>query len=173
MHRHRRTLDHNGCMSTPPPPPPPPPPPGGQGPYGQPGYQQPGYQQPGYQQPGYQQPGYQQPGYPQPGYQQPGYGAYGQAVAANPFDGRGKTVLWLGILSLVLGIFCLGLFLGPVAWIMGNGVRRDATAAGWPEPSENRGGRICGIIATALIVLGVVAFVLIAVFRVATSSNSG
>lgn len=152
-------------MSTPPPPPPPPPPPGGQGPYGQPGYQQPGYQQPGY-------PGYQQPGYQQGGYQQPGYGVYGQPVASNPFDGRGKTVLWLGILSLVLGIFCLGLFLGPVAWIMGNGVRRDATAAGWPEPSENRGGRICGIIATVVLVLGALAFALIIVAARNTSGTN-
>ena len=44
---------------------------------------------------------------------------------------------------------------------------------GRDEPGNCKGGRICGIIASALIVLGVVAFVLIAVVGVATSSNSG
>lgn len=162
-------------MSTPPPPPPP----GGQPPFGQPGWTEPGgapppppaYGQQPYGQPFGQQPPYGQPptGQPYPAYGQPGYGGatyvgYGPAAGANPFDGRGRTVLWLGILSLVLALLCgLGLLLGPVAWVMGSSVRRDAKAAGWPEPSESRGGRICGIIATVFLVLGILGFALILV----------
>lgn len=77
-------------------------------------------------------------------------------------------MLVLGILSLVL----CGL-LGPVAWSMGNKIKQEAAAMGRDEPGSCKGGRICGIIATALIVLGVVGFVLIAVIGVANSSNSG
>ena len=144
----------------PPPPPPPPPPLGGPG---QPGQGPPVYGQP-YAQPGYGQP-YAQPGFGPP-YAQPGY-AYGPG----PFDSRAKTVLWLGILSLVVGFLCgVGLFAGPVAWIMGNGVRRDARAAGLPEPGDNKGGRVCGIIATVVLALGVIAVALL--FAVAAASSS-
>jgi hypothetical protein len=43
---------------------------------------------------------------------------------------------------------------------MGNGVKKDAEQNGWPEPGNNKGGRICGIIATVLAVLGVLFLVL-------------
>ncbi len=94
-------------------------------------------------------------------YAQPGYGV-------NPHEGRATTVLILGILGLV---FCG--FLAPVAWVMGNGVKRDSEMAGFAEPGTNKAGRICGMIGSALIILGVVAFiVLIAVGAFAGSGSS-
>lgn len=99
------------------------------------------------------------PNYPPP----PGAGwagaqPYGPGVAGyatNPHEGRATTVLVLGILGLVV----CG-FLAPVAWVMGNGVKRDSELAGFPEPGNNKAGRICGIIGTALIGLVIVGFLL-------------
>jgi hypothetical protein len=102
-----------------------------------------------------------QPGYGQPMYGQPGaYAPVYTATPKSPFESRGNTVLIMGILSLVLIVFCFGPILGPVAWIMGNGVRRDAVAAGWPEPGNNKTGRICGIVGTVVLLLGVLGFIL-------------
>ena len=72
---------------------------------------------------------------------------------------RGTTVLVLGILGLVL---CAPL--GIAAWIMGNGDLKEMDA-GTMDPSgrgNTNAGRICGIIATILMILGVVAFVALA-----------
>ena len=74
----------------------------------------------------------------------------------------GTTILVLGILSLVVcGI------LGPFAWNMGNRATREMNA----NPGvvyRNRGnitaGRICGMIATILIIVGVAFFALIVLF---------
>ena len=67
-------------------------------------------------------------------------------------DSQATTVLVLGILGLVL---CQ--ILGPFAWVMGN-KEIAAIDAGQRAP-ENRGtaqaGRILGIIATALMAIGV------------------
>jgi|FaiFalDrversion3_1042247.scaffolds.fasta_scaffold49413_1 phosphotransferase system glucose/maltose/N-acetylglucosamine-specific IIC component len=78
-------------------------------------------------------------------------------------------ILVLGILSLV----CCGL-LGPVAWIMGNNALRDIDA-GLGNPND-RGlvvaGRILGIIATVLLVLGILiygAIFLLAILGVTTT----
>jgi hypothetical protein len=77
----------------------------------------------------------------------------------NPFDSRGNTTLIFGLIGLIGGLLCgIGFLMGPVAWITGNGVKRDAQAAGWPEPGNNKGGRICGIIATVFLGFGVLAF---------------
>jgi hypothetical protein len=97
--------------------------------------------------------------YGQQAYGQPAYGVY-NTTSASPFESRGNTVLIIGILSLVLVVLCFGPVLGPVAWIMGNGVRRDAVAAGWAEPSNNKTGRICGIIGTVVLALSVLGFIL-------------
>lgn len=150
-------------------PPSPPEPPVGEGPGGygsQPGPGPPSTYgpQPGFgQQPGYGQPasyGYgPQPGYgygPQAGY---GYGPYGGGPADHP---RGTVVLVLGVLSLVLTAVCaVGVVLGPVAWIMGNGVIKEIDAS--PGRYANRGqvqaGRICGIVATVLLIVGILAAV--------------
>ena len=77
----------------------------------------------------------------------------------------GTTILVLGILSLVVcGI------LGPFAWNMGNKALREMNA----NPGvvyRNRGnvtaGRICGMIASILMIVGVAFFALIALFAVA------
>lgn len=70
---------------------------------------------------------------------------------APPESSQAVTVLVLGILSLVVcGI------LGPIAWKLGND-ELAAISAG-RRPSENLGmaqaGRICGIVGTCLLGLG-------------------
>ena len=105
------------------------------------------------QQPEYGQPPAeygQQPGYGQP-YGQPGYG---QQVD-HP---QGTTILVLGILGLV---FCQ--ILGVVAWVMGNNALReiDANPAAYSNRSNVAAGRMLGIIATVLILLFVIGFILL------------
>jgi hypothetical protein len=99
---------------------------------------------------------------PPPGYTPYQGGGYGAPVyGPNPFESRGTTVLVIGILSLAVGVLCgVGFLLGPVAWVMGNNLKSEAEAAGFPEPGNGKAGRICGIIGTALMVVGIVLFVL-------------
>jgi hypothetical protein len=66
---------------------------------------------------------------------------------------RGTTILVLGILGLVI---CGPL--GIAAWIMGNGDLKEMDA-GTMDPSgrgNTNAGRICGMIATILMILGAV-----------------
>ena len=134
--------------STDPPPPPPPPSPGrgwsNQPPTGQPQFG---------------------PPHVQTQYGQPAYG-YGQRLVDHP---QGTTILVLGILSLVL---CS--FLGPFAWVMGNRVVReiDASRGMMGGRSSANAGRICGIIATVLLGLGLLALVLFFVFAIAAGTSS-
>ena len=84
-----------------------------------------------------------------------GYGEqYGGVPQPHP---QGTTVLVLGILSLVI----CG-FLGPVAWIMGNNalVEIDRNPSAYSNRSTVNAGRICGIVATVLLVLGIVFWLL-------------
>jgi hypothetical protein len=75
---------------------------------------------------------------------------------------QGTTILVLGILSLVI----CGL-LGPVAWVMGNNAIAEIDRN--PSAYSNRGsvqaGRICGIVATVLLVV----FLLVAIIASASS----
>jgi hypothetical protein len=89
---------------------------------------------------------------PAPGYNE-GYGQPGPRE--HP---RGILILILGILSIV----CIQL-LGPVAWIMGNNAMReiDANPAGYSNRGIVQAGRICGIIGTVFLVLGVIWFVVL------------
>jgi len=68
---------------------------------------------------------------------------------------QGTTVLVLGILSLVV---CS--ILGPFAWVMGNNAIADIDQN--PQAYSNRGavqaGRICGIVATCLLVVSALFF---------------
>jgi hypothetical protein len=67
-------------------------------------------------------------------------------------------ILTLGILSLVIcGI------LGPVAWIMGNNDLREMDARRMDPSGEGltKAGKICGMIATILILLGCVIYAVI------------
>jgi len=72
-----------------------------------------------------------------------------------PEDSQATTVLVLGILGLVL---CQ--FLGPFAWSMGS--KELAAIDAGRRPPENRGtaqaGKVLGIIATVLLIVGVVFF---------------
>ena len=66
---------------------------------------------------------------------------------------RATTVLVLGILGLVI---CGPL--GIVAWVMGNGDLKEMDA-GQMDPSgrsTTNAGRICGMIATILLIVGVI-----------------
>lgn len=79
---------------------------------------------------------------------------------------EGTTILVLGILSLVIcGI------LGPIAWSKGNAALREIDAH--PGMYTNRGsvsaGRICGIIASVLIIV-TVAFVALMLLAAAAGS---
>ncbi|GAB2522197.1 DUF4190 domain-containing protein [Nocardia heshunensis] len=127
--------------------------------------QPPGYGQPqAYGQP----PGYNpQPGYPQ-GYPQPTPGYYPQYYGApQPDHPQAVVVLILGIASLV---FCQ--LLGPVAWIMGSRARKDIQASGGAIGGSGMvtAGWICGIVSSALMILVIVGFVLLAVIG-AVASN--
>ena len=76
-------------------------------------------------------------------------------------------MLVLGILSLVI----CGL-LGPFAWAKGNKATREMDAepgVRWTNRGSITAGKICGMIASILLIVGVVAFVLLAV---ASSSNN-
>lgn len=145
-----------------------PPPPGGSWP-GQPGGGQPYPGTPPYT---------GQPYAGAPPYAGQPYAGYGQPQIQfgiqppNPFESRGTTTLVLGLISLIGGFLVCGLplLLGPVAWITGNGVRRDALAAGYPEPGNNKGGRICGIVATVFLALAAAAIILIIVAAAATNN---
>ncbi|MFZ4721015.1 MAG: DUF4190 domain-containing protein [Ilumatobacteraceae bacterium] len=106
----------------------------------------------------------QQPYGQQPyGQQQYGYGS----MMEHP---QGTTILVLGILSLVVcGV------LGPFAWSMGNKALREIDAN--PQVSyTNRGnvsaGRICGMISSILLIVGV-AFIILVVIAGGIASNSG
>jgi hypothetical protein len=91
------------------------------------------------------------------------YGSSGGAVREHP---AGTTVLVLGILSLVI----CGL-LGPIAWVKGNTAKREMDAqpgVQWSNRGSVTAGRICGMIASILLIIGVVVFVLL----VATSSSN-
>jgi hypothetical protein len=74
---------------------------------------------------------------------------------------RGASVFRLGVLSLALGPACIGLLLGPVAWLTGRKVLAEID--GSPGDCANRRrvvlGRRCGIVATAILVV-VLAFAL-------------
>lgn len=109
-------------------------------------------------------PGWQQ-GAPPPGY---GYGGY-PPTQEHP---QGTTVLVLGILGLVV---CQ--ILGPFAWTMGNKALKEIDASGvtFTNRSSIQAGRICGIIATVLLVVTVLffffAFVVVAFLGTKASSN--
>ncbi len=80
---------------------------------------------------------------------------------------RGTLILVLGILSLVIACGPLGI----VAWILGNGDLKKMTA-GAMDPSGRgltNAGRICGIIACILMIIGIVlALLMIFVLGMAT-----
>ena len=63
-------------------------------------------------------------------------------------SGNGTLILVLGILSL---IGCS--ILGPVAWVMGNNALPTASP---DQQGQVNAGRICGIIGTVFLILGII-----------------
>jgi hypothetical protein len=93
---------------------------------------------------------------PPPAYGAPAYGyAGGYPGGYYSVPARGSTIMVLGILSLVV----CGL-LGPVAWSMGNEeLRRIERGEVDPSTRGNvTAGRICGMIASILIIIAVAFF---------------
>lgn len=82
-------------------------------------------------------------------------------------NSQATTILVLGILSIVV----CGL-LGPVAWVMGKN-ELEAIDAGRraPEGRQNANiGKILGMIASALMVIGIIAVIVVIGFGVASST---
>ena len=82
-------------------------------------------------------------------------------------NSQATTILVLGILSIVV----CGL-LGPVAWVMGKN-ELEAIDAGRraPEGRQNANiGKILGMIASALMVIGIIAVIVVLGFGVASSA---
>jgi len=73
------------------------------------------------------------------------------------YPSRGGTILAFGILSLVV---CS--VLGPIAWAMGNEEMRRIDSGQAPEDGRSNAtaGRICGIIASVMLMLGGMFFLL-------------
>jgi hypothetical protein len=107
------------------------------------------------------------PGRPQgPPFQQPYQSPYGgYAAREHP---QGTTILVLGILSIVV----CGL-IGPFAWVMGNNAiaEIDANPAAYTNRGSVQAGRICGIVASVILILAAL-FVVLAIVAAAASSSS-
>jgi predicted Zn finger-like uncharacterized protein len=77
---------------------------------------------------------------------------------------RGPMIMILGILALVpIHGMALTLILGPIAWILGNNDLKEMKA-GRMDPegeSQTNTGRICGMIATILGLVGLLIFFLV------------
>lgn len=96
-----------------------------------------------------------------------GYAPYGYNPSAWIFAPRGTTILVLGILSLVV----CGL-MGPVAWSMGN-TELQRIDAGQVDPSTRgnvQAGRICGMVASILLIVSVAAVIFL--FAVAGTAST-
>jgi hypothetical protein len=104
----------------------------------------------------------------QQGYQQTPYGGGPSYLPS----ANGGTILALGIAAF----FCFGIILGPIAWVMGNSALAliDSGQANPAERSNVAAGRICGIIATALSVVGLIAYgIYFAVIMASVGSHLG
>jgi uncharacterized membrane protein YjgN (DUF898 family) len=90
----------------------------------------------------------------------PGYPAY----PPPPKHPQAVTVLVLGLLGIVVCGLC-----GPFAWSMGNRVEREIAASQgrWGGGTETNIGKILGIVATGLMVVGVLFFLFMLVFGAA------
>lgn len=81
---------------------------------------------------------------------------------------RATLILVLGILGLVLCPIC-----GIVAWVMGNGDIKKMEG-GEMDPSglsQTKAGKICGIIATILMIVGIVVYGIIVAIAIAAGAT--
>jgi hypothetical protein len=134
-------------------------------PSGPPAPPPPGYAPPGY---GYQQ-GYQQPAAPQGWYA-------GPPAYRLPDHPQATKAMVLGLIALIGGFTCyLPLLLGPWAWVVGRRAVREIDAQ--PGRYEARGqamaGYVMGVIATVLLVLGILAVIGFLTLLVVTSVTEG
>lgn len=94
----------------------------------------------------------------------------GMHIAQGPFilAPRGTTILVLGILSIVM---CQ--VLGPIAWAMGNEELRRISIGQVDPMTRNSAtaGRICGIVATVLLIISTVTIVGMVAFVGAAASS--
>ncbi len=100
---------------------------------------------------------------PPPPMQQPGYGY-------RPDHPRATVSLVLGIVSLVL---CS--ILGPVAWVIGGRTVSEIDASGgqYGGRGQAMAGKVCGIIATVLLALGILFAIAVGVLGFSMSSSHG
>lgn len=79
------------------------------------------------------------------------------------------VILVLGILSLIL---CQ--LLGPVAWVMGRSALREIDSSGGAIGGRGivLAGYVCGIIASILIILAVIAFVVLLALGTFTATSA-
>ena len=73
---------------------------------------------------------------------------------------RGGLIMTLGLVSLIGGwMLCLPVVVGPFAWVMANNDLREIRAGRMDPSGEGmtRTGQVCGILATLVLVLGLLA----------------
>jgi hypothetical protein len=103
------------------------------------------------------------PNYGTPPPPPPGGGYGGGEYGGGPMGGgdhpQGTTILILGILSIV----CCGLFTGIPAIIMGKKALEESKTRRYNNEGLVKAGWICGIIGTALSVLGIIFYGILAV----------
>ena len=124
------------------------------------------YAQTPYPQTPYPQSPYGQPPNPQVPYGAPQAPAYGAFAPDHP---QATLVLILGILGLVL---CQ--LISPFAWVMGNRVIREIDASGGTVGGRSaaNAGRICGIIGSVLIGLGLLFFGAVLIFAIVGAASA-
>jgi hypothetical protein len=129
-------------------------------PQGEPGYWEQQAQQP-------PQAPYWQPGYPP----QP-YGYYPPPLPQHPEASKAMT---LGLIALIGGVTCLlPVVIGPWAWIVGTRVKREIAASQGRLGGLNEAttGQVLGILATALLLLGMLLVALTIALVAASDSTS-
>lgn len=91
---------------------------------------------------------------PPPGYANPGYAYNPLGPQSRSRDGAG------GVLAMaIIGIFCCGVILGPIAAIKASGMLKEMDATPnvtWTNRGTVQAAKIIGIIATALAVLWII-----------------
>jgi len=112
-------------------------------------------------------PGYPPP--PPPQLPQPGVPPqYSAPTPAVPGGSKATTSLVTGI----IGLFCCGIVLGPIAIITGKQATAEAAAAGFPQPGNAKAGIILGWIAIGLMVFAIVVWVALIALGMAGSMTT-